>query len=251
MIGASADGSRRLPQRDQRPGLHRRDRSLQPDRRDQEAHRARPHGARKRRLLPGRWSASRWSCTWATTRATSTSTSSSRPRPGTPPTPARPTASPSATSTSTRQALRREVQRRRHRPWIELDLANPAIAGYAGYAFADAADSAIHPRLAADAAGATKMDRPEWCGVHPDDRRGLLHADQQQQPRASAAPARSSHRRRQPARLQRHPRRRDRAVGQPQRPHHPHKETAASRAATTLHLGHLPVRRRSRRATPA
>jgi secreted PhoX family phosphatase len=51
--------------------------------------------------------------------------------------------------------------------WIELSLANPAIAGYAGYAFADAGDVAMHPRIAGDAVGATKMDRPEWCGVHP------------------------------------------------------------------------------------
>ena len=52
--------------------------------------------------------------------------------------------------------------------WIELSMANPAIAGYATYAFADNADVAMHSRLAGDAAGATKMDRPEWCGVHPN-----------------------------------------------------------------------------------
>ena len=46
-------------------------------------------------------------------------------------------------------------------------MANPAIAGYATYAFADDGDVALHSRLAADAVGATKMDRPEWCGVHP------------------------------------------------------------------------------------
>lgn len=51
--------------------------------------------------------------------------------------------------------------------WIELDIANPAIAGYAGYAFADQADVLVNARLAADAVGATKMDRPEWCAVHP------------------------------------------------------------------------------------
>lgn len=52
--------------------------------------------------------------------------------------------------------------------WLELSLgvnnitnANPA------YAFADAADVAINTRLAADAAGATKMDRPEWGAVDP------------------------------------------------------------------------------------
>jgi len=51
--------------------------------------------------------------------------------------------------------------------WIELSLANPAIANYTGYAFADNGDVAMHSRLAGDAAGATKMDRPEWCAVNP------------------------------------------------------------------------------------
>ncbi len=51
--------------------------------------------------------------------------------------------------------------------WRELSLANPAVAGFAGYPFADAGDVAINARLAADAVGATRMDRPEWCGVHP------------------------------------------------------------------------------------
>ncbi|MBX3606288.1 MAG: PhoX family phosphatase [Piscinibacter sp.] len=51
--------------------------------------------------------------------------------------------------------------------WIELDIANAAIAGYAGYTFADQADVLVNARLAADAVGATKMDRPEWCAVHP------------------------------------------------------------------------------------
>ena len=51
--------------------------------------------------------------------------------------------------------------------WVELTLANTAIAGYASYKFADAADIAINTRLAADAVGATKMDRPEWSAVNP------------------------------------------------------------------------------------
>lgn len=51
--------------------------------------------------------------------------------------------------------------------WIALDIANAAIAAYATYDFADQADVLVNARLAADAVGATKMDRPEWCAVHP------------------------------------------------------------------------------------
>ena len=51
--------------------------------------------------------------------------------------------------------------------WIELAMSNPAIANFAGYKFADLADIVVNARLAADAVGATKMDRPEWCSVNP------------------------------------------------------------------------------------
>ncbi len=51
--------------------------------------------------------------------------------------------------------------------WIELNIANSAIAAYAAYDFADQGDVVVNARLAADAVGATKMDRPEWCAVHP------------------------------------------------------------------------------------
>ena len=51
--------------------------------------------------------------------------------------------------------------------WIELAMSNATISGYATYTFADQADICVNPRLAADAVGATKMDRPEWCGVNP------------------------------------------------------------------------------------
>lgn len=51
--------------------------------------------------------------------------------------------------------------------WLELSLKNPAIAGFKGFDFRTAADICVFTRLAADAAGATKMDRPEWAGVNP------------------------------------------------------------------------------------
>jgi secreted PhoX family phosphatase len=51
--------------------------------------------------------------------------------------------------------------------WIELTITNPAVASYATYAFADQADVCVNTRLAGDAVGATKMDRPEWCAVNP------------------------------------------------------------------------------------
>ncbi len=51
--------------------------------------------------------------------------------------------------------------------WIELALTNAAVVGYATYAFANEADVRVNCRLAADAVGATKMDRPEWCSTHP------------------------------------------------------------------------------------
>jgi uncharacterized protein len=51
--------------------------------------------------------------------------------------------------------------------WIELTLANPLIAGFTTYTFANQADVLINTRHAADAVGATKMDRPEWGAVNP------------------------------------------------------------------------------------
>lgn len=51
--------------------------------------------------------------------------------------------------------------------WIELTIGDARIAGYAGYGFANQADVLVNARLAADAVGATKMDRPEWGAVNP------------------------------------------------------------------------------------
>ncbi|HUD34516.1 MAG TPA: PhoX family phosphatase, partial [Variovorax sp.] len=52
--------------------------------------------------------------------------------------------------------------------WLEIRLGvNGITAANATYAFADAADVLVNTRLAADAAGATKMDRPEWTAVNP------------------------------------------------------------------------------------
>jgi secreted PhoX family phosphatase len=51
--------------------------------------------------------------------------------------------------------------------WIELTVTDPRIANYAPFRFANQGEVYVHTRLAADAVGATKMDRPEWGAVNP------------------------------------------------------------------------------------
>ncbi len=52
--------------------------------------------------------------------------------------------------------------------WLPLVFGQGALtAANAAYPFADQADVLTHARLAGDAVGATKMDRPEWTAVNP------------------------------------------------------------------------------------
>ena len=59
--------------------------------------------------------------------------------------------------------------------WVKLDMSNPDVAAGvpasaqnpAGYKFESYADICVNTRLAADAAKATRMDRPEWTAVNP------------------------------------------------------------------------------------
>lgn len=50
--------------------------------------------------------------------------------------------------------------------WLELSFNDPKIRGFEAYRFANQADVLVHARFAADAVGATPMDRPEWGAVN-------------------------------------------------------------------------------------
>ena len=51
--------------------------------------------------------------------------------------------------------------------WLELSIADPRIAKHAAFKFTSQADICVNTRHAADAVGATPMDRPEWGAVNP------------------------------------------------------------------------------------
>ncbi len=52
--------------------------------------------------------------------------------------------------------------------WLPLVFGQGAVtAAYSRYSFADQADVLVNTRHAADAVGATRMDRPEWTAVNP------------------------------------------------------------------------------------
>ena len=65
------------------------------------------------------------------------------------------------------KAVRRPLRADGTGEWVELSINNAQIKGYAGYAFADQADVCVNAAIAADAVGATKMDRPSGARSTP------------------------------------------------------------------------------------
>jgi secreted PhoX family phosphatase len=53
--------------------------------------------------------------------------------------------------------------------WLPLSITHPSIAKYADFTFANQAEVLVYARIAADALGATPMDRPEWGAVNPSN----------------------------------------------------------------------------------
>ena len=54
--------------------------------------------------------------------------------------------------------------------WVELTFGkNDLVGTNSRYPFQNQADVLINTRLAADVVGATRMDRPEWCAVNPNN----------------------------------------------------------------------------------
>ena len=50
--------------------------------------------------------------------------------------------------------------------WLELNAADPRLANHPTFKFANQGEVLVYTRHAADAVGATKMDRPEWGAVN-------------------------------------------------------------------------------------
>lgn len=71
--------------------------------------------------------------------------------------------------------------------WLALTHGRAGLDAAAG--FADAAAVLVHARLAADAVGATPMDRPEWIAIHPQDGEVYLALSNNSQRGAPGHPA--------------------------------------------------------------
>ena len=131
--------------------------------------------------------ASRWPSTWATTRAASTSTSSSPAPTGTRPTPA--PANRIATGDKYLDAGKLYVAKFNADgtgEWIELTIANAAIAAYADLRLRRPGRRAGQRAPRRRCGRRDEDGPPRMVRRAPRHRRGLLHADQQQQPQGRA-----------------------------------------------------------------